>query len=114
MSARSIGITGTFNLIHDSSVDDEDITRIREAQIQLDCAVATAYGWTDVDLEHGFWNVRQGTRFTVGPNARTAILDRMLQLNHERYAEEVAAGLHDKRKSARRGKKRASDAPTLL
>jgi hypothetical protein len=29
------------------------------------------------------------------------MVDLLLELNHARYAEEVAAGLHDKRKSAR-------------
>ena len=32
-------------------------------------------------------------RFTVSPAARTELLDRLLDLNHERHAEEVAAGL---------------------
>ena len=36
-------------------------------------------------------------RFTVSPAAKDELLDRLLELNHERYAAEVAAGLHDKK-----------------
>ncbi|MFL6197813.1 MAG: MarR family transcriptional regulator, partial [Thermoanaerobaculia bacterium] len=37
-------------------------------------------------------------RFTVSEEARRKILDRLSQLNRERYEEEVAQGLHDKKK----------------
>jgi len=43
----------------------------------------------------------QGDRFTISEAARREVLDRLLELNHQRYAEEVAQGLHDK------GKKRS-------
>jgi hypothetical protein len=43
-------------------------------------------------------------RFTIHPEARKEILKRMLELNHKIYAEEVAAGLHIKRKVVRRRK----------
>ncbi|HMQ35141.1 MAG TPA: hypothetical protein PKD53_30765, partial [Chloroflexaceae bacterium] len=33
---------------------------------------------------------------TISEAARREVLDRLLRLNHERYAEEVEAGLHDK------------------
>jgi hypothetical protein len=36
----------------------------------------------------------------VSPEAKDELLDRLLELNHERYAAEVAAGLHDKAKKA--------------
>jgi hypothetical protein len=36
----------------------------------------------------------------VGPWAQREILDRLLELNHERYAAEVAKGLHDKKPRA--------------
>jgi hypothetical protein len=37
-------------------------------------------------------------RFTVSEEARRKMLDRLSQLNRERYEEEVAQGLHDKKK----------------
>ncbi len=41
---------------------------------------------------------KEGIRFTISESARRDILSRLLKLNHERYAEEVAQGLHDKKK----------------
>jgi hypothetical protein len=53
-------------------------------------------------LDHGFHDTCQGARYTIGPVVRQEILDRLLELNHERYAAEVAAGLHDKRSKSRK------------
>ena len=64
----------------------------------MDRAVADAYGWSDLDLGHGFHQTKQGLRFTISEPARRGVLARLLRLNHERYAEEVAQGLHDKKK----------------
>jgi hypothetical protein len=72
----------------------------------MDQAVATAYGWNDLDLGHGFHETKLGMRYTISESARRIVLDRLLALNHERYAEEVKAGLHEKKKSAT-GAKRA-------
>jgi Eco57I restriction-modification methylase/MmeI, target recognition domain len=98
MLARQAGLTKTYNLVHDPRCKDSDIAELREIHRQIDHAVARAYGWDDLELDHGFHETRQGTRYTVGPEARQEILDRLLELNHERYAVEVAAGLHDKKR----------------
>jgi hypothetical protein len=68
----------------------------------MDRAVAAAYGWTDLDLGHGFHDRRQGARFTVSDFARREIVDRLLNLNHERYREEVAQGPHEGRSARKR------------
>lgn len=68
----------------------------------MDNTVATAYGWDDLDLGHGFHGTKQGVRFTISEAARREVLDRLLELNHCRYAEEVAQGLHEKKKPARK------------
>ena len=47
-----------------------------------------AYGWQDVPLAHGFHTYRQMERWTVSPAARVEILDRLLELNHQRAREE--------------------------
>ena len=39
--------------------------------------------------------------------ARRTVLDRLLALNHQRYAEEVKSGLHDKGAKKAKGKKKA-------
>ena len=99
MLARQAGLTKTYNLVHDRDCMDADITELRDIHRQIDHAVARAYDWDDLDLDHGFHETRQGIRYTVGPAARQEILDRLLELNHERYAAEVAAGLHKNSKS---------------
>ncbi|MCT2582364.1 hypothetical protein [Actinophytocola gossypii] len=37
-------------------------------------------GWTDLDLRHGFYDTRQGRRFTIDPTVQVEILDRLLEL----------------------------------
>jgi Eco57I restriction-modification methylase/restriction-modification enzyme MmeI-like protein len=101
MLARNAGLTATYNLVHDPGCTDADIAGLRDIHVAIDEAVTRAYGWDDLALDHGFQETRQGTRFTVGPVVRQEILDRLLELNQERYAAEVAAGLHDKKKSKR-------------
>ena len=73
----------------------------------MDQAVAAAYGWADLDLGHGFHETKQGLRYTIGEPALREVLARLLKLNHERYAEEVKQGLHDKKKPKAKGKKKA-------
>ena len=102
MLDRREGLTKTYNRVHASDEHAEDIRRLREIHVELDHAVRDAYGWTDLDLGHGFHETRQGIRFTFEPVVRQEILDRLLELNLERYAAEEAAGLHAKRKPARR------------
>ena len=76
-----------------------DIARLRALHVELDQAVAAAYGWRDLDLGHGFHATKQGERYTLSEPARRTVLDRLLALNHHRYAEELKAGLHEKKKS---------------
>jgi cation transport regulator ChaC len=76
--------------------------------VEMDNAVAAAYGWSDLDLGHGFHETKQGVRYTISEPARREVLARLLKLNHERYAEEVRQGLHDKKKAkAGKSKKKA-------
>ena len=68
---------------------------------------AVACFWTDFDLGHGhgFHETRQVIRFTISKPARREVLQRLLKLNHERYAEEVKKVLHHKNTMARKSKK---------
>jgi hypothetical protein len=89
----------------------QGIEELRALHVKMDHAVLDAYGWNDIQLLHDFYEVdylpeNDRVRFTIHPNARKEILKRLLELNHKIYAEEVAAGLHDKKKSS--GKKKVS------
>ena len=101
MLSRQAGLTATYNLLHDPKCADADIAELRDIHRAIDEAVVRAYGWPDLldsGLDHGFHDTRQGTRYTIGPTVRQEILDRLLELNHARYAAEVKAGLHKPRK----------------
>ena len=102
MAERSVGVTTLYNVVNDPVVRDPSVDEIRQLHLQLDIAVRDAYGWGDLDLGHGFHHVRgQGTRFTFAPGAADEVLDRLLELNKERYKAEVAAGLHKSVKKAK-------------
>ena len=86
---------------------------MRGLHVEMDEAVAQAYGWQDLDLGHGFHQTKQGLRFTISGEARLEVLGRLLRLNHERHSAEVAAGLvdesgkplkHNSKASGRNGK----------
>jgi len=112
MQARQAGLTATYNLVHDERCTDVDIAELREIHQAIDEAVVRAYDWDDLlaaGLDHGFHDTRQGSRYTIGPVVRGEILDRLLEFNHERYAAEVAVGLHDKRGKQHRAPRRHED-----
>jgi hypothetical protein len=113
MLDRLEGLTKTYNRVHDPDESSDDITHLREIHVELDYAVRDAYGWTDLDLCHDFRETRFGTRFTFAPVPRQEVLDRLLELNHDRYAEEVAQGLHAKPKTKGKGKPVHAAAMTL-
>ncbi len=94
MSGRGIGLTAAYNLVKDEAVSDGDVVVLREAHVALDRAVLEAYGWSDLDPDHDFYGTEQGVRFTMEPTVTLEILDRLLELNHGRYANEVDRGLH--------------------
>ena len=98
MLARQEGLTKTYNRFHDPAETSADILKLRQLHIEMDQAVAAAYGWTDLDLGHGFHQTKQGLRYTISETARREVLARLLKLNHEHYAEEVRQGLHEKKK----------------
>ncbi|MBR7824679.1 hypothetical protein KDK95_00035 [Actinospica sp. MGRD01-02] len=109
MLRRDLGLTKLYNLFHDPSNDDPDIVELREIHKLIDEAVFRAYQqtpdcaeWTDLDLNHGFHTTSHGLRYTIDPVVQVEILDRLLELNHLRYAEEERLGLHDKKKTVKR------------
>ena len=106
MLSRQEGLTKTYNRFHDLQEIAEDIVQLRALHKKMDEVVAKTYGWDDLDLGHGFHETKQGMRYTISETARREVLGRLLKLNHERYAEEVALGLHEKGAKARKKGKR--------
>jgi len=121
MHQLQLGLTKTYNLFHmqelttaivekaskqdvvTATQSHQEILQLRELHKEMDKAVLAAYGWTDVDLAHNFYDMdylpeNDRTRYTISPESRKEILKRLLQLNHDIYAEEETAGLHGKKK----------------
>ncbi|MFD8098597.1 DNA methyltransferase [Nocardia fluminea] len=93
MCDRELGLTKLYKLVNDPEVSDASdpaIRRLRELHVDLDSEVMRAYGWEDIPLEHGFVEYRKARRWTVSASARLAILDRLLEENHQRAAAEEA------------------------
>jgi len=102
MREGEIGLTKTYSRLHDLHDEGEDIRKLRELHVLLDEAVCCAYGWTDLDLRHGFHVTRQGIRYAFHPAARQEVLDRLLELNLARRGEETTAVLQRDGKSTNR------------
>ena len=115
MLRRELGLTKLYNLVNDPGLEagiDPDVDRMRAIHVELDAAVAAAYGWEDLDLTHGFHTYRKMTRWTVPPATRVEILDRLLEENNRRAAAEAAAAAASGRSTggsrSRRGRKPAN------
>jgi len=90
--SRKEGLTKVANRMDDPDEHADDIERLRQLQADLDRAVLQAYGWGDLGVAHTYREVRGKRRFALDQAVAAEILDRLLELNHQRHAEEVAAG----------------------
>lgn len=94
------------------------IYKLRKLQKELDETVLEAYNWQDIALRHDFHEVdylpeNNCIRYTIHPEARKEVLKRLLELNHKIHEEEVATGLWDKKKPAKKEKKVATTVITV-
>ena len=101
MSSHNEGLTKTYNRFHSQTEIRDSIKQLRELQIEMDNSVLTAYNWEDIDLGYGWYETKQGLRYTICNEARSEILDRLLELNHLRYSQEVANGLHNSKSKSK-------------
>jgi hypothetical protein len=107
MLARQEGLTKLYNRFHDPAERGADIVRLRELHVEMDVAVAGAYGWDDLVLGHDFHETAQGVRFTISESARREVLSRLLKLNHERYEEEQKNGTENPKKKSLKSERRS-------
>lgn len=90
MLGQQEGLTQTYNRFHNPQESNPRIEELRCLHVEMDQAVAAAYGWQEIELGHGFHETKQGIRYTISETARREVLDRLLALNHQRHAEEEA------------------------
>lgn len=116
MVNRGVGLTDAYNFFHDPLERSGDIEELRQLQKELDESVLKAYGWSDLRLGHEFYETKNGIRYTIAEASRQEFFDRILKLNHQRYAEEVNAGFHDKKsgKNTSTGKRGRKAIPTTV
>ena len=92
MLATDQGLTKTYNALKSPACDDPRILALRELHLELDRAVLTAYGWSDIPIP-----LFQDPTTPAEKSARQAfedeILDRLFALNAERAAEERRLGV---------------------
>jgi hypothetical protein len=105
MLSQELGITDTYNRFHDTQDKSPEIKTLRKLHVEMDRAVIAAYGWKVLDLGHDFQQTRIGVRYTINEAVQRDVLQRLLKLNHERYAEEAIEGLHKKKGKAKASKR---------
>ena len=111
MKSLWLGLTKTYNLFHARDLSPEMVAKIskkdadtaasgfeallelRRLHVALDITIRDAYGWQDLDLEHGFHEVEtlpenDRVRYTISPSARREVLKRLLAENHARTKTE--------------------------
>ena len=116
MKANKIALTDLYNLVNDMRDLSDGVVRLRSTHADIDEAVREAYAldeerepgvvaferkvasaplpsWREIELGHGFHETRQGVRFTISPEARIDVLDKLLALNHYRHELEERQGL---------------------
>lgn len=94
MRVRGYGLRNFYNDIHDRTKFDPDIEHLRQLHIEMDRKVVESYGWHDLQLNHGHFKTRQGTRFTLEESISRELLVRLLRLNRKQYEEEDARMPH--------------------
>ncbi len=113
------GFTDIYNRFHSPEDSDERIAELRELHCRMDEAVAAAYGWDDLKLDHDFHQVgylpaNDRIRFTISEQARIEVLRRLSLLNRERYNEENPKTPSTKKsKTAKRTLKKAKPTPLI-
>jgi hypothetical protein len=140
MQAEKAGLTRIYNRFHDPDEQSPDILKLRELHSEMDRAVLTAYGWSDLaeratcEFRLDYEDDDEPTDDDA-PRARTKkkpwryrwpqdfhdeVLARLLDLNQQRAEQERLTGLAATasqakpaaKKATKKASKRASKAPT--
>jgi hypothetical protein len=87
------GLTQTYNRLKDPDCNDPEIVHLRELHLEMDRAVLTAYGWTDlIDKVPPFTTPQTEAHKVAVAAFEDAVIDRLFALNAERAAAEALAG----------------------
>jgi hypothetical protein len=79
------GMTKIYNRVSDPDEQSHGIRRLRDLHVALDFAAASAYGWRDIDFDHGIHeHIRFEPRWLPAPQAQREIEKRLAALNQQR------------------------------
>ena len=104
MVERDEGLTKTYNRFHDPHDTEPGIVRLRELHADMDRAVLTAYGWSDLSGESEFLQDQEvdtktlssrrqkSYRYRWPERTRDRVLARLLALNARRAGVEARSG----------------------
>jgi hypothetical protein len=121
MIAANEGMTRTYNRFHKCDERGEAIQTLRDLHDEMDRAVLHAYGWDDLaeELRPEFLteeteddHTYQG-RYFWPADQRDRVLARLLGLNAERHAEEVASGVVAEKGRKKEDNEVEDDLPSL-
>jgi hypothetical protein len=93
MRENNIGLTKFLNNVHNPANSSSEIVKFREVCAKLDMETAKAYGWSDLNLSHGFYSVdylpaSDRIRYTISEESRLDILRRLIEFNKARYLDQ--------------------------
>ncbi len=90
--SNGTGMTDAINAVHESTVSDRQIRRMRRCLESIDTAVAKAYGWSGLDLSHDFRDDVDAegarvTRYGLAETTRHQVLTFLIKLNRFQHME---------------------------
>ncbi|MBF0651510.1 hypothetical protein IR083_22090 [Dysgonomonas sp. GY75] len=94
------------------------LNQLRDLHVKLDYEVINIYGWSDLELQHDFYELEylpenDNIRFTIHPDTRKEVLKRLLLLNHQLYENEVTGEINTKPKKVQQ-KRTEDNSPKLF
>lgn len=111
---NSAGMTDAMNAVHSSASRDVAIVAMRNLLERIDAGVADAYGWSDLDLAHGFQDDTDNgdassNHHGLDEETRDLMLARLIELNRQLYeATAPVSGAGKERPKSGRGRRRTS------
>lgn len=87
MVTTNQGLTQTYNKLKDPDCTDQHIIKLRELHEAMDQAVLKSYGWSDITVPPYVKQKEKAQQIF-----EDEIIDRLFELNYERYQKEVKNG----------------------
>lgn len=78
---KLVSLNEILDLMHDESNTDDEVLELRRLYAEVNQAVASQYGWTDLQLEHGFVDLGDRIRYLPSTMTQREILSRLLAKN---------------------------------